>query len=61
MLFPVLFLLGLTGLVALAMKARVAFARAGDPPAGRSALLLALTRNPGAMKIPPPMRDNELP
>jgi hypothetical protein len=50
-IFPLLFLLGLVGVGVVCMKMRAAFARAGDPPSGCSALLLALTRNPGAMKI----------
>jgi len=50
-IFPVLFLLGPIGLVVLCMKARAALVHAGDPPTGGSALPLALTRNPGAIKI----------
>jgi hypothetical protein len=51
LVFPVVFLLGLIGLAGLCVKARAALTRAGDPPTGRSALLLALTRNPGAILI----------
>jgi hypothetical protein len=49
--FAVLLPAGLIGLAALCLKARSALARAGDLPAGRRAMLLALTRNPGAANI----------
>jgi len=55
--FPVLFPLGLAGLIYLCIRARRVMNQASDTAEGRAALLVAMTRMPIAPKVPEQRED----